>query len=170
MNNIRHIITPSEISAYARPCDADEDSVDRAIEEAESMDIRPKIGDALFLQLGQHTEFSRLLEGGDYKDSKGETHLFQGLKAATAYYAWGRLVKSATSHLTRFGFVEKKDDYSQQTEWKERQVAYNDAFAVADKYMTEIADYMQSQPQIFEKYTLQGEMKANRVIVRIIGN
>lgn len=170
MNHIKHIIEPSEIAEFSRPCDADEPNCLAAIEEAESLDVRPKIGDDLFLQLGTHVEFDRLLNGGEYVDKDGVRHIFQGLKAATAYYAWGRLVKSATSHLTRFGFVEKTDDYSQQTEWKERQVAYNDAFAVADQYMLEITKYMQSEQKIFSKYVLAGKMSSNRVKYKIIGN
>ena len=92
------------------------------------------------------------------------------MRRALAYYDWARLVKTSVSHLTRFGFVQKRDEYSQATEYRERQTAYNDAFAIADGYMKECLAYIQAKPEIFADYTLKGKVKANRTKFKILGN
>lgn len=140
-----HIIQVDEIGALARPCNIDEAIGERYIEEAELQDVKSILGDALFFDIVDHQEkYALLLDGGTY-EYKGEKRGFSGLKCALAYYAWARMVKSSVNHLTRFGFVSKNDDYSRPVEWKERQVAYNDAYAVADGYMQECMEYLKSQ-------------------------
>lgn len=167
---MRHLIEPYEVGKYARPCDMDDDIIERAIEEAELLDIKPKIGDELFMRLLTHVRFDLLLGGGEYVDRNRNTRHFVGLRRTLAYYVWARLVKSGVNHLTRFGFVQKQDEYSQATEYRERQTAYNDAFAVADGYMKECLAYIQAKPEIFADYTLKGKIKANRTKFKILGN
>ncbi|WP_418991858.1 hypothetical protein [Alistipes sp.] len=167
---MRHLIEPCDVDKYARPCDMDEEIVARAIEEAEQLDIKPKLGDELFMRLFTLAPFDLLLDGGEYVDRRGNPRHFIGLRRALAYYVWARLVKSSVNHLTRFGFVQKRDEYSQATEYRERQTAYNDAFAVADGYMKACLAYIQAKPEIFADYTLRGRVKANRTKFKIIGN
>lgn len=165
----RPIIEPSDVAKLARPCDCDDDVILRTIEESEMLDIKPTLGDALFLRLGTHVEFDRLLNGGEYQNDKGETFVFAGLKRTLAYYVWARLVKTSTNHLTRFGYVVKQDDHSRATEFKERQIAYNDAFAIADGYMKQCLAYIIANPEIFADYYKKGSLKANRTKFKIIG-
>lgn len=165
----RPIINPFEVAELARPCDCDEDVIRRTIEESELLDIKPTLGDALFLRLTTHVEFERLLNGGEYENEKGEKFVFAGLKRTLAYYVWARLVKTSPNHLTRFGYVVKDDDHSHATEFKERQVAYNDAFAIADGYMKQCLAYIIANPKIFEDYYKKGSLKANRTKFKIIG-
>lgn len=167
---MRHLIEPYEVGEYARPCDMDEGVVARAIEEAELLDIKPKLGDRLFMRLFAHAQFALLLNGGEYVDKRGNLRHLVGLRRTLAYYVWARLVKTGANHLTRFGFVQKRDEYSQATEYRERQTAYNDAFAVADGYMKECLAYIQAKPEIFADYTLRGKVKANRTKFKILGN
>lgn len=167
---MRHLINPRDVGEYARPCDVDEPIIERAIEEAELLDIKPKIGDELFIRLLTHTPFATLLGGGEYVDPCGNKHSFVGLRRTLAYYTWARLVKTSVNHLTRFGFVRKRDEYSEQTDYRERQVAYNDAFAIADGYMKECLAYMQANPEIFADYKLKGKVEAGRFKYRILGN
>ena len=148
---MRHLIEPCDVDKYARPCDMDDEIIARAIEEAELLDIKPKLGDELFMRLLTHVHFV-------------------GLRRTLAYYVWARLVKTSVNHLTRFGFVQKRDEYSQATEYRERQTAYNDAFAIADGYMKECLAYIQAKPEIFADYTLKGKVKANRTKFKILGN
>ncbi|MBR0281249.1 MAG: hypothetical protein IJQ81_06620 [Oscillibacter sp.] len=163
------IITPDDIRKLARPCDVDRDVAERAIEEASLLDIKPKLGEALFVRLVDNVKYSRLLEGGDYEDADGNVHVFAGLRRALAYYSWGRLVKTATNHLTRFGYVKKNDDYSHATEIKERQIAANDAFSVADGYIQECFVYMANNPEIFPDYKGNGRLRSYRTRTKIIG-
>ena len=152
---MRHLIEPCDVDKYARPCDMDDEIIARAIEEAELLDIKPKLGDELFMRLLTHVQFAVLLNGGEYTD---EMPLVPGF------------VGTSVNHLTRFGFVQKRDEYSQATEYRERQTAYNDAFAIADGYMKECLAYIQAKPEIFADYTLKGKVKANRTKFKILGN
>lgn len=166
---MRHLIEPRDVDRYARPCDMDEEIIARSIEEAELLDIKPKLGDELFLRLATQPA-DELLDGGQYTDACGTVRHFAGLRRALAYYTWARLVKSSVNHLTRFGYVQKRDEYSQATEYRERQTACNDAFAVADGYMKECLAYIQAKPETFAEYTLKGKVKANRTKYKIIGD
>lgn len=165
----KHLLKPREVGELSRPCDTDDMIVERAIEEAELLDIKPRLGDELFLHLLTHTDYSVLLNGGEYRDESGGRHVFAGLKRTLAYYVWARCVKTGTGHLTRFGYVEKQEEHSVPVEYKQQQVAYKDAFATADGYMKECLDYMQANPGIFADYTSGGQTKTNRVIYKIIG-
>ena len=167
---MRHLSEPRDVDKYARPCDMDDEIIARAIEEAELLDIKPKLGDELFMRLLTHVQFAVLINGGEYTDECRNRRHFVGLRRALAYYVWARLVKTSVNHLTRFGFVQKRDEYSQATEYRERQTAYNDAFAIADGYMKECLAYIQAKPEIFADYTLKGKVKANRTKFKILGN
>lgn len=167
----KHLIDAHDVGRYARPCDMDEHIIYRAIEEAELLDVRPKIGDALFMRLLDSTseDNNTLLDGGDYTDRCGNARGFVGVRRALAYYVWARLVKTGVNHLTRFGFVQKRDEYSDTTDYKERQVAYNDAFAIADEYMRGCIDYIEAHADRFPEYTLRGVVRANRVKFKVLG-
>ena len=54
---MRHLIEPCDVDKYARPCDMDDEIIARAIEEAELLDIKPKLGDELFMRLLTHVQF-----------------------------------------------------------------------------------------------------------------
>ena len=166
---MQHLIEPRDVDKYARPCDMDDEIIARAIEEAELLDIKPKLGVELFMRLFTHEQSDLLLNGGEYIDEGGNKRHFVGMRRALAYYVLARLVKTSVNHLTRFGFVQKRDEYSQATEYRERQTAYNDAFAVADGYMKECLAYIQAKPKIFADYTLKGRVKANRTKFKILG-
>lgn len=165
----KHLIEPRDIEHYARPCTADEDIATRAIEEAELLDIKPALGDRLFNKLQDSVTFSRLMEGGEY-EACGEVHTFAGLKRALAYYAWARLVNSATHHLTRFGYVIKSDDYSRSADLRERQQAVGDATAIANQYMKECLRYIDAHPDIFAEYRGCGAISANKTTFKVIGD
>lgn len=165
----KHLIEPHEVEQYARPCTADEAIVERAIEEAELLDIKPALGDKLFNKLQNSVTFSRLMEGGEY-EACGETRTFAGLKRTLAYYAWARLINSATHHLTRFGYVVKSDDYSRSADLRERQQAVGDATAIANAYMHECLRYIEAHPDIFADYSGCGAITANKTRYKVIGD
>ena len=65
--------------------------------------------------------------------------------------------------------MNKNDDYSHGTELKEREVAYRDAFSVADGYIQECFVYMSHFPEIFPDYKGNGRLKSYRTRTKIIG-
>lgn len=164
----KHLIHPYEVEMYARPCTADEAIIERAIEEAELLDIKPALGDKLFNRLLSSVTYNRLMEGGVY-EADGTTHTFAGLKRTLAYYSWARLVNSATHHITRYGYVVKSDDYSRSADLRERQQAVGDATAIANAYMKECLRYIEANPSIFAEYSGDGQITANKTVFSIIG-
>lgn len=47
------LIDPDDIRKLARPCDVDRDIAERAIEEATLLDVKPKIGEALYVKIAE---------------------------------------------------------------------------------------------------------------------
>lgn len=168
MAHYNHIITIEEIGELSRPCSIDDDIALRYVEEAEMQDVKPILGDALFFDISENAEkYADLLNGCMY-EVNGVRYGFAGLKTALAYYVWARMVKSGISHLTRFGYVSKNDDYSHSVDWKERQAAYNDAFAVADGYMQECVAYLNAKGQLKEGNVIS-KISKKRTFFSVIG-
>lgn len=159
------------MNRLARPCSADEDIIQKFIEEAELNDIRPRIGSSLFQEIiNNNTEkYELLLNGGEYQDKCGPIRYFVGLRKALAYYTYARIVKNGSDIVTRYGFVDKTDQYSSNSEFKIRHQAYSDAFSIADSYMKECLNYMLSDPDLFQDLPCRPKMINNRVIIKQIG-
>lgn len=146
----------------------DEERVNTYIRESEMIDLKSALGDALFLAVKANPEqYDKLLNGGEYEVS-GEKRIFSGLKTTLAYYAYARVVKNGNGNVTRYGFVNKETEYSSNAEFKERNMAYNDAFSIADRLMKECLRYLIDIKEPL--YKGGGKMKANRTIYRIIGD
>lgn len=136
----RPFITPQDISLLARPCYADEAKVLAYIYEAEQNNIKPKIGDDLFLRL-KDGENSLLLEGGTY-EKNGKRYQLNGIKKALAYYAYSRLLESGSVNLTRQGVVNRRSDDANAVNEDNIIKISRETYAIADRYMQEIIDYL----------------------------
>jgi hypothetical protein len=179
------LITKQDITQFARPCSADDALVSRCIEEAELFDVRPVIGDALYMdmqaaiakhQYGTFTDvfddtfdkaqrLAFIYSGGKYEDKQGDIHIFIGLRSALCYYAYARIVRAGNGLQTRFGYVNKSDEYSTNATLGERTQAYNEAFELADAYMIETKRFLcEMCPELAPK-----KMRNNRIKLRVIG-
>lgn len=164
-----YLITCKEVGAMARDMSShiDEERVNTYIRESEMIDLKSALGDALFLDVKDNPEkYDKLLNGGEYEVC-GEKRIFSGLKRTLAYYTYARVVKNGNGNVTRYGFVNKESEYSSNAEFKERNMAYNDAFSIADRLMKECLRYLIDIKEPL--YKGGGKMKANRTIYRIIG-
>lgn len=170
-----HLITPEDVHALARNSSAQLNPRDvyTYIEEAEQLDIKPAIGAALYMRLlnnsGDAQANQTLLYGGSYNTCCGIMAVFAGIRKALAYYVYGRIVKNGGRTATRFGFVEKRDEYSYQVDYKERLNIANDATLVADSYMKETLNYIESTGIYPEYKSCQGGMKNRRVTIKVVG-
>jgi len=147
---MEHIITPNEIINLGRPIGkVDETKLLAYITEAEQMNIKPALGDELFLSIlndGETNEiYKTLLAGGTYRDSSDNLHSFVGLKVALSYFVYAQNVMTGDFHSTRFGTVLKQGDYSQGISSKERSDCYNNAIEVANHYLSECITYCKSK-------------------------
>lgn len=168
----QYLITFDEVSLLARGMSMhiEQEKIEIYIRESEDIDIKPALGDALFIDIQDNpNKYDLLINGGVYED-KGGKHVMTGLKTALAYYSYARLVKNGDGNVTRYGFVNKEDEYSSRTDSKERVMAYNDAFSIADSYMKECVLYLKSHKNEYPLYKGEGGLKANRTVFRIIGD
>ena len=166
---MKAIITLSDVNALARTCHADESIAASLIAEAERQDIKPKIGDALYLQITRDeipAAYDTLLDGGEWQQRDGTVRYLTGLRTALAYYAYARIIRDGNIQSTRFGAVIKTEDNSAESERAERQRQYREAFTTADGYMSEVMEYLSENAEAFGY--ARKTMRANRCTLRVI--
>ena len=169
---MRNLITYQDISLLARPCTTDEDMAVAMIAEAQRVELKPRLGDALYLKLMAETpeeRFNVLLNGGEWQCANKEDHLLTGVKTALAYYALARITRDGNIQETRYGSVIKDDQYSADPEKAERQRQYRELFSQADAYMAEALNYLAMNRQSFPEYKTCAKMRNNRMTIRAIG-
>lgn len=155
----RPFITPQDVSLLARPCYADEAKVLAYIYEAEQNNIKPKIGDDLFLRL-KDGENPLLLEGGTY-EKNGKRYQLNGIKKALAYYAYSRLLESGSVDLTRQGVVNRRSDAANAVDEDNIIKISRETYAIADRYMQEVMDYLGAGEQQTTQRTSVGLIGAS---------
>ena len=168
---MKSLITYEEISMLARPCTADREMAEALIAEAQRVELKPRLGDALYLKLLEDVpdgRFSTLINGGTWADDCGD-HLLTGIKTALAYYALARIIRDGNIQATTYGAVVKDDQYSADPERTERQRQYRELFCQADSYMAEALTYLSRNCRSFPEYKTQGKMRSNRTTIKIIG-
>lgn len=169
----QYLITTLDVSSLSRGMSVhvDEDKIETYIRESESIDIKSALGDALYLDVKENPEkYKLLLDGGIYEDKCGEKKIFMGIKTALAYYTYARIVKNGDGNVTRYGFVHKEDEYSSRPDIKEKVMAYNDAFSIADRYLKECVRFLEEKKDDYPLYKGNGKIKANRTVFRILGD
>lgn len=169
----QYLITTSEVATLSRGMSVhiDEDKIETYIRESESIDIKSALGDELYLDVKEHPEkYELLLDGGTYGDNRGEKKMFMGIKTALAYYTYARIVKNGDGNVTRYGFVQKEDEYSSRPDIKEKVMAYNDAFSIADRYLKECVLFLNEKNDEYPLYKGLGMMKVNRIKSKLIGD
>ena len=169
------LITAEEVSALARPIYADEEIVSSIIAESEREDIKPRIGDRLYLTLKTKgaaeltNEESLLLNGGQWTSSNGDVHYLEGLKTALAYFVYSRIVRDGNIQSTRYGARIKSDENSTSTEDTERQRQYRQAFASADRYLAECLAFINRNSSALGECGREKKMRSNRTKFRVVG-
>lgn len=169
---MKNLITYEEISQLARPCTTDREAAEALIAEAQRVEIKPRLGDALYLKLmadQPEERFKTLLEGGVWENSCKEQNLLTGVKTALAYYTLARIIRDGNIQATTYGAVVKDDQYSADAERSERQRQYRELFSQADGYLAEAISYLAANCAAFPEYKVRGKMRSNRTTIRIIG-
>lgn len=169
---MKNLITYEEISSLARPCTTETETAAAMIAEAQRVELKPRLGDALYLRLmGEDLpeQYRLLLEGGQWEDHCGSSRLLTGVKTALAYYALARIIRDGNIQATTYGAVVKDDQYSAEAERAERQRQYRELFSQADSYMAEAISYITDNCGSFPEYKVRGKMRSNRMTIKIIG-
>ena len=177
------ITSPYNIKNDSRPISkhVDDNRIDIFIKESELLNIKPRIGDELYIDLTNfinsdsidklkfpHEYYEKLLSGGEYLTSDGSKKYFAGLIECLNYYVYARLIANNSETVTRFGFVEKNDEYSSNVELKKQLKSEKDVLQIADMYISDCLDYLKENYKNIPKFK-QGKQK-NRLRISIIGN
>lgn len=150
------IINQDDITALCRQCSTDDDAVNNMIQEAETLDIVPFIGVALYNAItAAPSDFKGLLEGCTFQDEKGNLKSHQGLKKALAYYSASRIIRSSNGVMTKYGYVVK---YNESSTPADAQRLSNDS-----NYLREVANQMFEQTKVYIKAVANTEMYSGLV-------
>lgn len=140
-----YLITYNEVFELTRKMSVhiDKDKMDSFIREAENMDLKPVMGDSLLYAVRRDSSaFPALLNGGMYESASGEVKTFEGLKTALAYFTFARFVRNGDGNVTRVGFTVKDNEHSTRASESEKERAYNDARAIAERYLRECMEFV----------------------------
>lgn len=168
---MKNIITYEDLSTLARPCTTERETAEAFIAEAQRIDLKPRVGDALYLAMCQdkpETRIAFLLDGGQWADGSG-ARLLTGVRTALAYYALARIVRDGNIQPTTYGAVVKDDQYSADAEKAERQRQYRELFSQADAYMAEVLGYLDCKRGEYPEHSCRTTRRNNRMTVRVIG-
>jgi hypothetical protein len=138
------IIQPEEVGTLARPISQhiDREQLVAYITEVEQLQIRSALGGVLFSNVKQSpSAFAIILNGGI--DEFGEVS--GGIRKAMAYYAYARIIREGGTIATRFGAVEKNDEYATRLEQERKNTIHRECVNIADTYMAEVVRYAKAQ-------------------------
>lgn len=138
------IIQPEEVGALARPISQhiDREQLVAYITEVEQLQIRPTLGGVLFSNIKQSpSAFAIILNGGI--DEVGEVS--GGIRKAMAYYVYARIIREGVTIATRFGAVEKNDEYATRLDQERKNTIHRECVNIADTYMAEVVRYAKAQ-------------------------
>jgi hypothetical protein len=177
-----HLITADSIknAGFAISAYFDNAKIETCINEAEQIHVKQRITDALFLDLLKWTEaadksgfpagYETLMNGGEWQSgscNEKVTRQFEGLTAAVNYYTYARMIRHADENTTRFGFMQKTDEYSTHSDFRAKQAACEDALHTADIFMNDIISFLNDNRTAFPLFVRAGKAK-NRLAIQII--
>ena len=156
----KHLITPDEFRALARPSSEhlDDDEVNAFITECEDRFIIPPLGYANYKACVTDSPFAStfddtfkpvtLITGGEWKQKQkcgcdaGKEILMYccGLKKALAYFVYAKMLRSDGSIVERAGFMQHRDAYADHVNDSSK-AQYNDVMGMAEKYLSDCMLY-----------------------------
>lgn len=149
--------------------------LDTYIQEAQQHDIRPVLnacGKDFFYyitQNQQNTAINKLLEGGTYTDSDGDTIDFKGLKPAIVYYAYARFLSNQQVNVTRHGITAKTSQYSEPISGNTITRLIEEARSNAYAYMQEVEKFLCENETDYPLWNSGGRPPRKGITITSIG-
>jgi len=145
-------VTKTDLDNYKYVADSVKNSTSwpQFVSEAQLLDIKRQISDGLFIELTAQLSTlpttvsaanKKLLDGGTYTYLSRD-YVFQGLKAAIIYYAFGRFTNRTSFNYTAAGIVLKNSDYSTPASDKHIQRLETESRLTADAIMCEVITFL----------------------------
>ena len=146
------------------------------IREAQRLDLRPLLGDALYydfiqnfdvtsynVSAGQnYTNYQTLINGEPYTYG-GATVVYQGLVEMLCYFTLARFVPNNIMSLTRFGLVQKVNDQSTPVDARTLANFVSELRAVAIQYGNQLTQYLYMNQVKFVLYPQLSNENMNKV-------
>lgn len=123
----------------------DAEEFDPYIVEAEEIDIKVILGNALFTDLvnnltSSDPDYAFLLAGGTYTEG-GYTYEMKGLKYVLQYYAWSRYLDNPYIH-TVSGLTSHSDEFGTKPDANELKKIADNVRSSAWNFMRDVTDYL----------------------------
>ncbi len=168
---MKPIISIDDIAELTRPCTPDKDLMRSCLDQAEHINLKTAIGNTIYAQIVSTTsEYDTILmDGGNYTDSCGNLQIIGGLKKGLAYYAYGLIVRNGSTKQTRFGLVQKEEEYSERAAIKDRLRESDEAIEIGNVYINECLDYIKDSDKYEDITDAKDEIFSENVSIKIIG-
>ena len=112
------------------------------LRECEETYIMPAITPALYEKLDNKTVTDEILMTGGYYDGPNGRAYCHGLRKATAYFAYARVLQNNQVNVTAFGVVQKTGSYSQPSDSQQVATAIADTVKMAEIYLHSCVEYL----------------------------
>jgi hypothetical protein len=146
------LVTKADLAKFKHVADSVKNNAswEQFVHEAQMMDVKPWLGDALLVELLAQAATvpptftpanTLLLEGGQYT-YQNKTYLFQGLKACIIYYAFGRFTSRTPYNYTAAGVTVKETEFSSPASDKAVQRLATEALLTGASYKEDVQLYL----------------------------
>ena len=162
------IITKDDVSAWVDVSgNLEEKRLDRAIADAQILDLRPFIGDPLYLDLinkvfnqaaSEYDDYQALLYGTTYT-YQGNTIKFYGIAPALVHWAYARYLSTGNLKATRAGLKTKFTEQSQDPESKDILRLIRSSKSQAGLYSQDIRQYLDEKNSIYPLWNEAGDRR-----------
>ena len=128
-----------------------DDKINPFIEDAELLDIKPLLGNALYFDLVKNltdTKYVELLDGKEF-DVNGITHKFTGLKKILSIFSDARYKLFGSYTDTAFGLVEKNHNDSTQVSHESKKNIYSKNRQIAYQYFEDVKLFLNNNKETY---------------------
>lgn len=121
------------------------------IQLAQDLDLAPLMGDSFYfntLFVSENEPYLTLINGGVYTKDDIDIN-FEGLKTVLVYFTGARLIRKLDSHITPNAIMQKRNEFSDHVELKEKIFDANQLENIALAYWTKLINYIENEPSQF---------------------
>lgn len=160
----KYLITKDDILVYRPTAVLDDARIKPFILEAQRLDLKPVLNDALYYDLvlkfdssgdPMYVAYGELISGKAYTYN-GNPIYFDGIKPMLAYYALARFVVDNPINITRMGIVVKTVQQSEPVDPAQIRMLVNELRSSAVSYQNQVIQFLQNNISTYPLYNSGG--------------
>lgn len=160
----KYLITKTDILTFRPTADLDEGRIKPFILEAQRLDLRPVLNDALYYDFASkfdqaadamYAKYQELLTGVAYSYN-GNTIYFDGVKPMLAYFTLARFVAFNPVSITRLGVVTKLGAQSEPVDAATIRNVVNELRSAALGYQHQVIQFLDEKSSTYPLYDKAG--------------